>query len=95
MRDLTSEKHKLVIPPIQTAVNILAQNCTVPTLSNGNVIWDRKGVIPKVVPKGSTIYIKCNVGYTLNMESALSCEDGGRWNNSQQPTCSGKIHVLL
>ena len=42
---------------------------------------------------GKTVRYFCNLGYTLEGEAQLTCEDG-RWN-TDIPKCKGKEHCCL
>ena len=48
-----------------------------------------------IVLGGTTIELRCNRGYSLNVLSTHTCGDSGTWTFTAEPTCAGKYSEIV
>ena len=68
---------------------VVAPNCTVPILNNGNITWRGLPVSAVQVPKGSILTYKCDVGFIPNFAKLICGADGLLDGGISPPHCSG------
>ena len=59
-----------------------------PVLDNGNVTLQGGSQVTDIVPVGSAVTFICNIGFTLNGHSELTCDSSGKLNDTA-PNCTG------
>ena len=70
---------------------VLAPNCSVPVLENGNVTFSSEYIAETgIVLAGTTVEFRCNWRYRLNGLPTHRCDDSGTWTYITEPTCTGK-----
>ena len=70
-----------------TYFTLPAPNCTLPVLDNGNVTLQDGSQVTDVVPAGLAVIFRCNIGFTLNGHSELTCDASGKLNGTA-PNCT-------
>ena len=73
---------------------VVAPNCTVPILNNGNITWRGFPLSAAQVPVGSILTYKCDAGFIPNFVELMCGADGLLDAGNNPPLCSG-IYIYI